>query len=894
MNEAGGRDPVHLLHEVSPAALALVRIEDGLVLTANPACRRLLGITEQDILDGYRLDMIKYTTGRAPSESLHPDGSVSEIEITIQHPELGPRLTLAALVPIEVGDRLCVVATLFDITGRQRLRRELEESETRMNAFLDRAPAVILLKDVEGHYLWGNRVATMDYGISGGADERTVFEMMPHPVAEQMAALDRRALDEGDVVRQEMGVPTVSGEIRHLDVVKFPLLDNDGVVYAIGTIASDVTDQRRALHALRESEERFRRLAESVDEVFVLWVTDPIEVLQVTPSVERVLGIPLSDYSTEAFFKVVHPDDRAALSEGMLISSPADPPRVREFRVVRADGEERCIRSRMVSIPSSQDGRSRWSSTFTDITDQVMADKALASALADAEQANRAKSEFLSRMSHELRTPLNAVLGFGQLLQADGLDGSRRTYVDQILNAGRHLLGLVDEVLDIARIESGFLRLSIEPVAIEELLHDAIDLVRPSAISAGLTIRIERGPSNVHVRADRLRLRQVLLNLLSNAIKYNSNGGEVVVATERRAPRTIRVSITDKGPGITPDGLSKLFEPFERLEADATAVQGTGLGLALARDLTKLMGGSIGVESSLGAGSRFWIDLAEVEAQLSLLGPEVAVAANISGDPSQQRRSTVLIIEDNPSNILLVEQILSHRPRASLITATTGRQGLDELRSNQVDLVLLDLHLPDMRGEEILREVRADERLSSVPVVVITADATEGHRESVVALGAVDHLTKPFDLARFLAVVDRYCSNPNRQRRVLQAEDDQLNRTFMARLFDRDLPGVELVSARTGQETLDAIRDDEPDLLLLDLHLPDMLGTNLLATMDQEGLMFDRPKLILSGDLRPRGWVDSPTLRFMTKPFDIVELVGVIRSMLELSSNGSRSSNGSG
>ena len=200
--------------------------------------------------------------------------------------------------------------------------------------------------------------------------------------------------------------------------------------------------------------------------------------------------------------------------------------------------------------------------------------------------------------------------------------------------------------------------------------------------------------------------------------------------------------------------------------------------------------------------------------------------------------------------------------------------------------MLLDLHLPDMRGEEILGQVRADRRLRDIPVVVITADATEGHREAIEALGAVDHLTKPFDISRFLSVVDRFCSSPTQTqtqtRRVLQAEDDELNRTFMARLFERDLPDVELVTARTGRETLDEIRRNEPDLLLLDLHLPDMLGTDVLAALDESGLMLDRPKLILSGDLRPRDWEDSPHLRFMTKPFDIVELIQVISSMLAL------------
>jgi len=776
-----------------------------------------------------------------------------------------------------------MVSDADDTLRRKRLRRELDESQARMTAFLDHAPAVILLKDIEGHYLWANRVAESDYGLGDLSEPRTAFETLPRDLAEQISALDRRALDEGDVVRQELPVPIVSGEIRHLDVVKFPLRDNDGAVYAIGTIASDVTDQRRAIHALRESETRFRQLAESVEEVFVLWVAEPIEVLYVTPSVERVLGIPVAEYGPATFFSAVHPEDRPALVEISINHAGGHTPRTTEFRITLPNGEERWIRGRTVSLPDHADGRERRSTTLTDITDQVRSDRARASAVAEAEQANQAKSQFLSRMSHELRTPLNAVLGFGQLLQAETVDGAPKMYVDQILNAGRHLLGLVDEVLDLARIESGLLRLSIEPVDIDELIRDAIDLVRPSAVSAGVSIRVEGAGVDVHVRADRLRLRQVLLNLLSNAIKYNSVGGRVIATAERRAG-VLRLSIADDGPGIDTAGLARLFEPFERLDADATSVQGTGLGLALARELMELMGGRIGVDSALGAGSRFWIELDLVDAQLSLLPTPVTPTTKLEAGAAAPRESTVLVIEDNPSNILLIEQIM-YNTQTTLLAATTGADGLQTLRSTKIDLVLLDLHLPDMRGEEILGQIRADARISSVPVVVVTADATEGQRDAIIALGAADHLTKPVDIARFLQVVDEHCSKPPRsRRRVLLAEDDQLNRAFMARLFERDLPEVELASAPTGREALDAIRIHAPDMLLVDLHLPDMLGTDLLATVDDERLMPDRPRLILSGDLPPLGWADSPNLRFMTKPYDIVALVDAIKSMLDLPS----------
>jgi PAS domain S-box-containing protein len=367
-----------------------------------------------------------------------------------------------------------------------------------------------------------------------------------------------------------------------------------------------------------------------------------------------------------------------------------------------------------------------------------------------AERANRAKSEFLSRMSHELRTPLNAILGFAQLLELEGLEPQQIERVDHILAGGRHLLGLIDEVLDIARIEAAELSLSLEPVDATEVVLEALALVGP--LAAERAVALERPPFvPVHVLADRQRLKQVVLNLLSNAIKYNRRGGSVRVECTPGTMGRTTISVADTGRGIESSGLERLFEPFERLGAEATGVEGTGLGLALSRRLVEAMGGTIGAESIVGEGSTFRVELQGAEAPPERPGLAVAEPSARAGAPVA---GTVLYIEDNVSNVRLLEAILALRPGVELIPAMQGRLGLELARKHRPDLVLLDLNLPDMSGDDVLRDLWADEATRGVPVVVLSADATRAQVRRLLGAGAREYLTKPFDIDRLLALVD--------------------------------------------------------------------------------------------------------------------------------------------
>jgi signal transduction histidine kinase/CheY-like chemotaxis protein len=374
-----------------------------------------------------------------------------------------------------------------------------------------------------------------------------------------------------------------------------------------------------------------------------------------------------------------------------------------------------------------------------------------------AEAANRSKSEFLSRMSHELRTPLNAVLGFGQLLQLDELNQSQEEAVEQIVRGGRHLLDLINDVLDISRIETGTLPLSPEPVSVAEVIDDTLTLIRPLAAHRRIHLTVEgASESGVYVLADRQRLKQVLLNLVSNAIKYNRDGGAVTVSCELVDSERARLLVADTGPGIPAELLERLFVPFDRLGAERGEVEGTGVGLALSRHLAEAMGGVLEVQSTYGEGSRFWVELSVVEDPVQqydrLVGPaETDLDARPRG--SGPRRQ-VLYIEDNLANLRLVERLLQRRADIELLPAMQGRLGLALAREHRPDLILLDLHLPDIGGDAVLRELRAHRRTADIPVVIVSADATPGQIERLTAEGANAYLTKPFDVQSLLALIN--------------------------------------------------------------------------------------------------------------------------------------------
>jgi signal transduction histidine kinase/ActR/RegA family two-component response regulator len=369
-----------------------------------------------------------------------------------------------------------------------------------------------------------------------------------------------------------------------------------------------------------------------------------------------------------------------------------------------------------------------------------------------AEAASRAKDEFLSRMSHELRTPLNAILGFAQLLEMNPLDEDQGECVAQISRGGKHLLALINEVLDIARIESGRTQLSPEPVRVADAFQEVLDLVRPLGAGRGIRFQVDAEGINGHcVLADNQKLKQVLMNLLSNAVKYNRDGGEVRLSCEASGAGRLRLEVADTGAGIAVEKLSRLFVPFDRLGAEQTGVEGSGLGLALSKSLVELMGGTLTVASEPGRGTRFCVELAEAE------DPQWQVAAGET-PPGPVRppcaARTVLYIEDNRDNLRLVQRILDHRPGVHLITAMQGSLGTDLARQHRPDLILLDVHLADLDGAQVLDRLGAAPETCSIPVVVLSADATPRQIERLRTAGARDYLTKPIDVPRLLGIVD--------------------------------------------------------------------------------------------------------------------------------------------
>ena len=383
----------------------------------------------------------------------------------------------------------------------------------------------------------------------------------------------------------------------------------------------------------------------------------------------------------------------------------------------------------------------------------------LESAKAAAEKANQAKSEFLSSMSHELRTPLNAVLGFAQLMASETPPPTpaQKLSIDQILQAGWYLLRLINEILDLALIESGKVSLSQESLSLFEVLQDCQAMIEPQAGTRGTRMIFPRFDGHFYVHGDRTRLKQVMINLLSNAIKYNRAGGTVIVQCGASDEGRVRVSVKDNGAGLTPEQLAQLFQPFNRLGQEASGEEGTGIGLVVTKQLVELMGGVIGVESSVGTGSEFWVELA-ASAAPELAFDDVGATSPAAREPvvaqEPSGRRTLLYVEDNPANLALVEQLIARRRDLKLLTAIDGYLGIELARAYQPDVILMDINLPGISGFGALKRLREDPATAHIPVIALSANAVPRDIEKGMEAGFFRYLTKPIKVAEFMAALD--------------------------------------------------------------------------------------------------------------------------------------------
>jgi CheY-like chemotaxis protein len=380
----------------------------------------------------------------------------------------------------------------------------------------------------------------------------------------------------------------------------------------------------------------------------------------------------------------------------------------------------------------------------------------LNNAMAVAEKANLAKSDFLSSMSHELRTPLSAILGFAQLIESGSPPPttSQKRSVDQILQAGWYLLELINEILDLALIESGKPSLSLELVSLAEVMHECQAMIEPQAQKRGISVAFPQFEILYFVKADRTRVKQILINLLSNAIKYNKVGGTVVVDCIASTPERIRICVKDTGEGLTPDKLTQLFQPFNRLGQEANVEEGTGIGLVVCKRLIELMGGVIGAESTVGKGSVFWIEMNLTAERQPVSGvAELTAVAQAQVQADAQLR-TLLYVEDNPANLMLVEDLIARRPDIRLLSARDGNRGIEIARASRPDVILMDINLPGISGIQALKILRADSATAHIPVVALSANAIPRDIEKGLEAGFLRYLTKPIKVNEFMDTLD--------------------------------------------------------------------------------------------------------------------------------------------
>lgn len=507
--------------------------------------------------------------------------------------------------------------------------------------------------------------------------------------------------------------------------------------------------------ALRDNEERLRLIIDGVRDYGIFALDAKGHVITWNAGAERIKGYTEQEIIGRHFSLFYLAEECPAHPEMALREATRDGHYMEEGWRCRKDGS-RFWASVVITAQYDSTGALRGFSKITrDITDRRAAEIALSTAREEAESASRAKSEFLSRMSHELRTPLNAILGFAQLLDMDSTAG-QRPQVSHILRAGQHLLALINEVLDIARIEAGRLPLNIEPIALASVLHEALTLVSPMAADAGIRlVELPSLPEGSGVVADRQRLVQVLLNLLSNAIKYNRPEGEVRIEVTVLDKR-VAIAVSDTGRGIAPEQLDQLFKPFERLGADPQ-VEGTGLGLSLSKSLLEMMQGNLQVHSVPDQGCCFTLQLPGAQVVTAHLPP---IAALTVTRPPVEYHGRVLCIEDNLSSLALIETLMQRRPGIQLLSSMQGQMGLDLARQHAPQLILLDVTLPDLEGLEVLRRLRQSPATASTPVLMITADASDLTRRVLQDAGATAVLTKPIHIQAFLAHLERYLPEP--------------------------------------------------------------------------------------------------------------------------------------